>query len=104
MIFQSPPATVGTVNTHTNTTGDTIVGFNPQTSYRGGSILKGQYVQIGGGGHAPDIIASVTSSTAVTLLTATSSTLTGTAVTVFNYPVLIGGEASALTPGSAVTS
>src|SRR5215468_9808760 len=103
MIFQSPLPQSGTGNTHTNTTLDTL-NFNPQTAYRGGSILKGQYVQIGGGGHAPDIIASVTSSTAVTLLTATSSTLTGTAVTVFNYPILIGGEASALTPGSAVTS
>jgi len=102
--YLSPAVITGTGNTHTNTTLDTL-SFNPQTTGRaGGSLLKGQFLTLGGGGHAPDILASVTSSTAGTLLTATSSTLTTTAVNVYSYPVLIGGEASALTNGSAVTS
>lgn len=102
--YLSPAVVTGTGNTHTNTTLDTL-SFNPQTTGRSaGSLLKGQLLTLGGGGHAPDIIAAVASSTSITLLTATSSTLTGTAVNVYNFPVLIGGEASALTNGSAVTS
>lgn len=102
--YLSPSVVTGTGNTHTNTTLDTL-NFNPQTTGRSaGSLLKGQLLTLGGGGHAPDIIATVASSTSITLLTATSSTLTGTAVNVYNFPVLIGGEASALTSGSAVTS
>lgn len=102
--YLSPAVITGTGNTHTNTTLDTL-NFNPQTAGRSsGPLLKGQLLTIGGGGHAPDIIAAVASSTSITLLTATSSTLTGTAVSVYNFPVLIGGEASALTNGSAVTS
>lgn len=102
--YLSPAVVSGTGNTHTNTTLDTL-NFNPQTTGRsGGSLLKGQLLTLGGGGHAPDIIASITNSTSLVLLTATSSTLTGTAVKVYSFPVLIGGEASALTNGSAVTS
>jgi hypothetical protein len=102
--YLSPAIITGTGNTHTNTTLDTL-NFNPQTTGRsGGSLLKGQLLTLGAGGHAPDIIAAVASSTSITLLTATSTTATGTAVKVFNFPVLIGGEASALTNGSAVTS
>lgn len=102
--YLSPAVISGTGNTHTNTTLDTL-SFNPQTSGRsGGSLLKGQLLTLGGGGHAPDIIASVVNSTSVTLLTATSSSLTGTAVNIYNYPILVGGEASALTNGSALTS
>jgi hypothetical protein len=102
--YLSPAVVSGTGNTHTNTTLDTL-NFNPQTTGRsGGSLLKGQLLTLGGGGHAPDLIAAVASATAITLLTATSSTLTGTAVNVYNYPVLIGGEASALANGAAVTS
>lgn len=102
--YLSPAVVTGTGNTHTNTTLDTL-NFNPQTTGRSsGSLLKGQLITLGGGGHAPDIIASITNSTSLALLTATSSTLTGTAVNIYNYPVLIGGEASALTSGQAVTS
>jgi hypothetical protein len=102
--YLSPAIITGTGNTHTNTTLDTL-NFNPQTAGRsGGSLLKGQLLTLGAGGHAPDIIAAVASSTSITLLTATTTTATGTAVKVFNFPVLIGGEASALTNGSAVTS
>jgi hypothetical protein len=102
--YLSPAVVSGTGNTHTTTTVDTL-SFNPQTTGRSaGSLLKGQFVTLGGGGHSPDIVASVASSTSITILAATSSTLTGTAVNIYNYPVLIGGEASALTNGSAVTS
>ncbi len=102
--YLSPAVITGTGNTHTNTTLDTL-SFNPQTTGRsGGSLLKGQLITLGGGGHAPDIIATIASSTSVTLLTATASSLTGTAVNVYNFPVLIGGEASALASGAAVTS
>ncbi len=102
--YLSPAVVSGTGNTHTNTTLDTL-NFNPQTTGRsGGSLLKGQLLTLGGGGHAPDIIASITNSTSLVLLTATSSTLTGTAVNIYNYPVLVGGEASALSNGGALTS
>jgi hypothetical protein len=106
--YLSPSATptTGTGSTHTNTTLD-VLTFNPQTTGRsGGSLLKGQFVTIaaGGGGHAPDLIAAVASSTSITLLTATTATASLQAVSVYHYPVLIGGEASALTNGSAVTS
>lgn len=102
--YLSPAVVTGTGNTHTNTTLDTL-SFNPQTTGRSaGSLLKGQLITLGGGGHPPDIIAAVASSSSITLLTATSSTLTGTAVSVYNFPVLVGGEASALTTGTALTS
>jgi hypothetical protein len=102
--YLSPAVVSGTGNTHTSTTVDTL-SFNPQTSGRSsGALLKGQLITIGAGGHAPDIVASIASSTSVTILTPTSTTATGTAIKIYNYPVLIGGEASGLTNGSAVTS
>lgn len=93
----------GTGNTNTSTTVNSL-SFNPQTSNGGGAAIVGSLVEIGSGGHPPDILASVATSSSITIVTATSSTVSGTAVTILNNPILIGGESSALTNGSAVTS
>ena len=101
--YLSNAAGSGTGSTHTSTTLDTLT-FNPQNSNGGAAALVGSLIKLGSGGHAPDIVATIASSASVTLLTATSASATGVAVTLFNFPVLIGGEASALTNGSALTS
>lgn len=101
--YLSPTKGSGTGNIHTTTTVDNL-SFNPQTSNNGGAAIVGSLVTIGSGGHAPDILAAVASSSSITLLTATSSTVSGTAVSIYNYPVLISGEASALANGGAVLS
>lgn len=94
----------GTGNTHTSTTVDTL-NFNPQTTGpAAGNLRKGSLVELGGGGHAPDILVTVATSASITILTATSSTVTGTAVTAFNFPALISGEASAVTNGNTLLS
>jgi hypothetical protein len=101
--YLSPTKGSGTGNTHSSTTVDTL-SFNPQSSNNGASAVVGSLVTIGSGGHAPDIVASIASSASITLVTATSSTVSGTNVSIYNYPVLIGGESSALSNGSAVLS
>jgi hypothetical protein len=94
----------GTGNTHTTTTIDTL-NFNPQTGgLAGGAFAKGSLIIGLAGGHGSDLIVTTPTSASVTILTATSSTLTGTAVRAFNYPGLVTGEASALTNGNSLIS
>jgi hypothetical protein len=100
----SPAGSNGTGNTHTTTTVDTL-NFNPQAiGIGGGSLAKGSLIIGLAGGHGSDLIVTVPTNASVTILTATSSTLTGTAVRAFNYPGLVTGEASALTSGSSLVS
>jgi hypothetical protein len=103
--YLSPAVLSGTAATHTNANVDTIAGFTPnsQGGPAGTGVIRGQYLTLGAGGHAPDIVASVTSGTAITILTATSSSAS-TAINIYNYPVLIGGEATNLIDGAALTS
>ena len=92
--LSATPLTPGAA-THTNTTLDTI---SPTVT-----APKGTYVS-GTGIPAPNFItAQATAAASVTLVTAATASASITA-TFQNFPVLIGGEASALTNGSAVTS
>jgi len=97
--LQAAPA-VGTCTTHTNTTLDTFgAGISTVT------CPKGALIKLGSAGHAPDIVAaSASAASSLTILTATSASTAGVALTVFQNPVLVGGEASGLTNGSAVLS
>lgn len=98
-ILSTAPA-IGTANTHTNTTVDTFGGgITTLTAY------KGALIELGAGGHAPDILAAAAAAaSSATILTATSTTATGTALRVYNCPGLITGEASAVTNGNTLLS
>lgn len=81
--------------THTTTTLDTL---SPSVT-----VLKGTFVE-GNDVVSPCFVTTtVSTSASVTLITAATGTTTGTYTFPLN-PVLIGGEATALTNGSAVTS
>lgn len=95
--YTSAAPYVGTGNTHTTTTLDTL---SPAlTAPKGSLVLAASSIP------KPDFLSAIaTAATSVTLLTAASSSVTTLAVNVLKNPILIGGEATALTNGSAVTS
>lgn len=94
--YLSPAPVVVTGNTHTNTTLDSL---SANVTLPKGTLVTGSGIP------TPDFItATVAASASVTLLSAATSTLTGSTFTFQQFPVLIGGEASALANGSAVTS
>jgi hypothetical protein len=88
VLSTTPNITTG--NTNTSTTVNSIAAAV--------TASKGSLVEIGSGGHPPDILAAAAAAaTSITILTATSSTVSGTRVGVYNFPALISGEASAVT-------
>jgi hypothetical protein len=75
----------------------TALTFNPETTGPGsGAFNKGSFIELASDGHAPDIIASITSSSALALLTAASGSGSAIGIKAFNFPGLITGEASAI--------
>lgn len=86
-----------TGTTHTNTTVDTLSAN--QTVVKGQLIVGSQDIP------SPDFIATGGSNlSSLTLLTAATGGHSGVTFSVPNFPILIGGEASGLTNGQAVTS
>jgi hypothetical protein len=94
---------MGSGQTHTSTTIDTL-NFNPQTGgLNGGAFAKGSLVLGVSGGHGCDILATVASSASITVSAATTQSVSSN-IRIFNFPGFMSGEASGVAASGTLVS